>query len=170
MPRHIVVMGVSGSGKTTVARRLAAALDAMFIDADDLHPPENIAKMAAGIGLTDEDRWPWLATVAERLAEAEADGRPTVLACSALRRAYRDVLRRRLPSSSVVVVELDADPAVVRSRMASRAHFMPPELLDSQLATLEPLELDEIGIRIDADQPLDAVVAAALAALGRSQA
>lgn len=165
--RHVIVMGVSGSGKTTVGRALAEALGVEMIEGDDHHPPENVAKMAAGIPLTDADRGPWLRTLAELLAERHSRGKGTVLACSALRRAYRDVLRSAVPADETFMFQLDVDPATLRSRMESRAgHYMPPELLDSQLATLEPLEPDEPGVILDATQPPETVVAAAVSAIG----
>lgn len=132
-PLRIVVMGVSGSGKTTLGRLLAAKLDARFFEADEFHAPESIAKMSAGIALTDEDRWPWL----ERLARAVgAEPGPAVVACSSLKRTYRDLLRRRL--GDVRFVHPHGDPAVILARMRARTdHYMPPELLKSQIATLE---------------------------------
>lgn len=137
-------MGVSGSGKTTVGAELAAALGRPFVDADDLHPVANKNKMHAGIPLTDEDRLPWLNAVGAALA---AENSP-VVACSALKRAYRDILRSAEPATSFV--ELDGSAELLKERMGARkGHFMPPSLLDSQLATLEPLQEDESGVRID---------------------
>ncbi|WP_334171224.1 gluconokinase [Sinomonas sp.] len=148
----VFVMGVSGVGKTTVGSALAAALGLEFIDADDLHPAGNKAKMGAGIPLTDEDRWPRLDTV-RRAAAA----RPSVVACSALRRAYRQRLLAHAPHA--VFVHLDAAHDDIALRMAARDHeYMPASLLDSQLATLEPLEPDEPGLRVDATQPLQGLV------------
>jgi gluconokinase len=158
IPR-IVVMGVSGVGKTEVGRRLAERLGLPFADADDLHPAANVAKMAAGIPLDDDDRWPWLDAVGAALA-----GRPLVMACSALRRAYRDRIRAAAPGA--VFVEIAVDPAVIRARMDARAgHFMPSSLLDSQLATLEHLAADEAGCVVDGSGAIDAVVEAAAACL-----
>lgn len=156
----IVVMGVSGSGKSTVAAALAARLGARYVDADDLHPPENVAKMAAGVPLTDEDRMPWLRAVARALA---AEPAPVVIACSALRRAYRDVLRGAPESDDdVFFVQLDVAPDLLARRVGARpGHFMPASLLASQLATLESLTPDESGVVVDGAAPLDAVVAAA---------
>ncbi|WP_248145774.1 gluconokinase [Microbacterium aoyamense] len=161
----IVVMGVSGSGKSTVAAALAAALDGVYIDADDLHPAANVAKMAAGVPLTDEDRMPWLRLVGAALAQDH--GGVVVVACSALRRSYRDALRNA--ASGVFFVHLDLDPAALSTRLAQRTdHFMPASLLASQLATLEPLEPDEEGIVIDAAAPLDPIVLEAVGAWRRS--
>ena len=159
-------MGVSGSGKTTVSSALARELGAELIEADDHHPPGNVKKMRAGIPLDDEDRRPWLATLARLLRERHARDERTVLACSALKRAYRDVLRSAVPPEETFIIELDADPATLRRRMASRTgHFMPASLLASQLETLEPLEDDERGIIVDANRPAETVTAEAWAAL-----
>jgi len=157
------VMGVSAAGKTTVGLALAAALGCRFVDADDLHPAANLAKMSSGIPLTDADRLPWLDLVGRALADADR----LVVACSALRRAYRDRIRDAAPDTFFVF--LDGAPAILHARIAARAsHFMPPALLDSQLATLEPLEPDESGVRIDvAPTPIE-VEAAALAAVTRA--
>ncbi|KJQ55656.1 gluconokinase [Microbacterium sp. SA39] len=142
----IVVMGVSGVGKTTIGVQLAARLGVDFVDADDLHGPENIAKMSAGIPLVDADRWPWLDLVgAALIAEPGA-----VVACSALRRSYRDRLRATAPET--LFVHLAAAPERVALQAEARAgHFMPPALLQSQIATLEPLEPDERGITVIVD-------------------
>ncbi|MEV7692209.1 gluconokinase [Microbacterium sp. NPDC089189] len=154
----IVVMGVSAAGKSTVAAALSARLDRRLVDADDLHPPANVEKMAAGIPLDDADRAPWLDAVGAALAD-DAAGRGAVVACSALRRIYRDRLRA---AGDVVFVHLDADRAVLAFRASAREnHFMPPALLESQLATLEPLSNDERGVVIDVDAPLADVVDAA---------
>lgn len=149
----VVVMGVSAAGKTSVARALAARWKVPWIDADHLHPAANVAKMAAGTPLEDADRWPWLDLVGAALAE-----RPdVVVACSALRRVYRE--RLRSARADVVFVHLHGDAAVLASRAASREdHFMPPALLVSQLATLEPLESDEAGVVVDIGPPLATVI------------
>lgn len=145
--RPVVVMGASGSGKTTVGEGLAAYCHRRFVDADDLHPPENRAKMQRGEALTDEDRWPWLDRVGEVLAGGPGG---VVVACSALRRAYRDRLRAAAPG--VVFVHLHGPKQLLASRMDGRhGHFMPAALLDSQLATLEPLQPDEAGGVVDID-------------------
>ncbi len=163
-PRHFVVMGVSGSGKTTIGGRLAAHLKYAFADADDFHPPHNVAKMARGEPLTDADRAPWLQTLAEWIAKHHAAGRSTVLACSALKRRYRDTLRGGAPLH-VLFIHLDTPREALQERVRHRTgHYMPPELLDSQLATLEPLQPDEQGIVLDASAAPDVLVERALAA------
>jgi len=135
-------MGVSGSGKTLIGSLLAEQLDLRFVDADDLHPESNVAKMASGVPLDDEDRWPWLALVGERLAAASATG--LVVACSALKRSYRDAIRDRAPAAHFIL--LHGSRELLAERLARRSgHFMPESLLDSQLATLEPLANDESG-------------------------
>jgi gluconokinase len=154
---RVVVMGVSGCGKSTVASILARLLDVPYVDADGLHPPANVATMAAGTPLTDDDRWPWL-----RLVGAALAGSPhgTVVACSALRRPYREVLRGTAPGT--VFVHLDGTREQLATRMAARLdHFMPPSLLDTQLATLEPLDPDEPGVVLDIAATPDALAVAA---------
>jgi gluconokinase len=158
---HLVVMGVSGTGKSTVGRLLAERLRRPLIEGDDLHPPENIAAMHAGVPLTDEHRGPWLRAV--RDAMDAADG-PIVVACSALRRAYRDVLRTA--ERPVRFLHLVVAPDELASRLASRTeHFMPVSLLASQLAALEPLEPDEDGVTVSAGSTAGGTVAALVAAL-----
>jgi carbohydrate kinase (thermoresistant glucokinase family) len=148
-------MGVSGCGKTTIGDLVARGLGVPFLDADSLHPVENVAKMAAGTPLTDEDRWPWLATVGSELAVAGSGG--LVLACSALRRSYRDAIRAKAPDT--VFLHLHGSEEVLGSRLEGRSgHFMPATLLASQLATLEPLEDDEAGIVVDIAGPVKPVV------------
>jgi beta-N-acetylhexosaminidase len=159
---RVIVMGVSGCGKTTIGDLVARELGVPFLDGDSLHPVENVAKMAAGTPLTDEDRWPWLATVGSELATAGNGG--LVLACSALRRSYRDAIREQAPDT--VFLHLHGSKEVLRSRTEGRSgHFMPPALLDSQLATLEPLEADEAGTVVDIANPVNQVVADALAGI-----
>ncbi|HET9084840.1 MAG TPA: gluconokinase [Candidatus Limnocylindrales bacterium] len=159
-------MGVAGSGKSTVAAALADSLGLEPIEGDALHPAANVEKMRHGIALTDEDRQPWLASLAGLLADRHARGRGTVLACSALRRAYRDVLRAAVPAGETFIVELAADAATLRARMIHRpGHFMAVDLLDSQLATLEHIGDDEVGVVVDAAAPLDVVVSEAAAAI-----
>ncbi|WP_431245234.1 gluconokinase [Leifsonia xyli] len=147
---QVVVMGVSGSGKSTVGQLLARRLGVPFVDGDALHPPANVAKMASGHPLTDEDRIPWLHAVGRALADTAPEG--TVVACSALKRAYRDLIRAEAPDA--VFAELDGSRELLAGRMAARpGHFMPVSLLDSQLATLEPLQQDEVGARFDVGSP-----------------
>lgn len=141
-PVRVVVMGVAGSGKTSVGERLAARLGAAFVDADEVHPPENVAKMAAGTPLTDADRWPWL----ERLRDVLAGHERVVVTCSALKRSYRDVLRG---AARVRFIHLDVARPVLEERLADRTgHFMAAGMLDSQLATLEPPTADERDVEI----------------------
>lgn len=163
-PLHLVVMGVSGSGKSTVARALQERLGWELAEGDDFHPPENLARMRAGIPLADDDRWGWLDSLADWAAQREARGEPTIMACSALRRAYRDVLRRGGERTSFVHCTGDRD--LLLERMESREHFMPPSLLESQLAVLEPLQPDEQGMDVDVALPVDRVAALVLARLG----
>ena len=152
----VVLMGVAGSGKSSVMAALVARLGWPALEGDALHPPANVAKMAAGVPLTDLDRAPWLAAVAEWIGEREAARESAVLTCSALRRLYRDVLRAGHPS--VWFVHLDAPRAVLEERIAAReGHFMPPSMLDSQLATLEPLAPDEPGSTMEALSPPDRI-------------
>jgi gluconokinase len=160
---HIVVMGVSATGKTTVATQLAEELGCEFIEGDDLHPRRNIEKMSAGHALTDEDRWPWLQAIAEMVAVKDYEGISTVVTCSALKRGYRDVLRDAAPT---FFVHLHADFAVLEARMQTRSrHFMPTGLLRSQFDTLEELGDDEDGAVIDVTPPLDEVVEEAVNAV-----
>jgi gluconokinase len=163
-PIEVVVMGVTGTGKTSVAKRLAGLFDLEYIEGDRFHPPDNIAKMASGVPLTDEDRQAWLERVGTLIAERSKRRTSTVLTCSALRRRYRDVLRRGAPRETFFI-HLRGTLAVLRRRMESRDHFMPTTLLQSQLDILEPLEADEAGVTIDVTASLEAVVAAAAAAI-----
>ena len=150
----VVVMGVSGSGKSTVGAALAQRLRVPFADADDFHPPANVAKMTAGQALDDHDRQPWLEAVGSWLAEHPDGG---VMSCSALKRKYRDQLRHH--ASGVAFLLLDGTPEVIRRRQASRpGHFMPASLVTSQFATLEQLAPDERGVTVDVDQSVDAIV------------
>jgi gluconokinase len=160
--RLVVVMGVSGVGKTAVGRELARRLGVEYADADDLHPPANVEKMRSGTPLTDEDRLPWLRRVGQWLGEREQAG--GVASCSALRRAYREVVLEGAPTA--YFLHLTADEEVLRERMSRREHFMPPSLLASQLQTLEPLGPDEPGVEVDASQPVRAVVDEFLARTG----
>ncbi|MBT2503365.1 gluconokinase [Curtobacterium sp. ISL-83] len=147
--RVLVVMGVSGSGKSTVAAMVAERLGWDFAEGDAMHPQANVDKMHAGTALTDEDRWPWLDVVAAWIGEHLASGRPGVVTCSALKRSYRDVLR----APGVVFVHVAGDGSLIEGRMLVRTgHFMPTSLLTSQLATLEPPQADEAAITIAADR------------------
>ena len=160
----IVVMGVSGSGKTTVAVELARRLGWQFAEGDDLHPAANVAKMTAGTPLTDEDRWPWLRAVAGWIDEQEQAGHPGVITCSALKRSYRELLREENPSVWFAHVHVPAE--VLRARLSARTgHFMPPSLLDSQLAALQPLEADEPGRQVAGDGSVEETVTSLLDAL-----
>ena len=151
----LVVMGVSGCGKSSVGEALGRAMGVPYIDGDDLHPEANVAKMRAGQPLTDADRWPWLDLVAETL-RARA---PVILGCSALKRRYRDRIRL---AGRVTFLHLTGSRELIQSRMTARqGHYMPPSLLESQFAALEPPGPDE-AIAIDIDQPLAMIVAEAL--------
>jgi gluconokinase len=153
-PGPSVVMGVSGSGKSTVGAALAQRLRAPFADADDFHPEANVAKMTAGHALDDDDRRPWLEAIGIWLADHEQGG---VMTCSALKRTYRDQLRTHAPETTFVHLHGDRD--VITKRQATRpGHFMPASLLDSQFETLEPLGPDEDGFVVDVDQSVDDIV------------
>lgn len=165
-PVHLVVMGVSGTGKTTIARELEARLGWPFAEGDDFHPKANRDKMAAGHPLTDEDRLPWLKELAAWAGERHAAGESTLMACSALRRGYRDVLRDGAPGTRFV--HLTGDKHELLGRMQSREHFFPPELLESQLDALEPLADDEAGLALDVMRPVDELVDEVLATLQTS--
>lgn len=164
----IVIMGVAGAGKTTVGTRLAADLGWPFIDGDDLHPPANVALMRAGASLTDAQRAPWLAALANLVGEHARADRPLVLACSALRRAYRTALRAATDDMQAVrFVHLSTHADVLADRLRRRAgHFFPPHLLKSQLATLEPPGRDEDVLVLDGALPAPELVGAIRAAFG----
>ncbi|NMO16030.1 gluconokinase [Pyxidicoccus fallax] len=158
----VIVMGVSGAGKTTVGSSLAEALGWRFLDADDLHPVPNKVKMAQGVPLTDEDRWPWLWMLSGVIGEALRQGDGLVVACSALKEAYRKVLE--VDAARVRFVYLDASRELLASRLSQRhGHFMPPSLLDSQLATLE---VPDSALRVDVTPPVKEVVARIREGLG----
>jgi gluconokinase len=159
-------MGVAGAGKTTVGRALAAARGWHFHDADELHPEANVARMRAGIPLTDADRAPWLAALRALLARHLAAGTPMVLACSALRESYRAaLLPDATPARAVLFVQLDVSPTLARQRLAARpGHYMHPLLVDSQFATLE----EPVGaLRLDASRPVTELVGEIVAAISR---
>ena len=159
----MVVMGVTGSGKTTVGEALARAIPATFVDGDKLHPEANIAKMSAGIPLDDADRWPWLAKVGETLRDRPT---PVIVGCSALKGAYRDFITERA-GVPVLFIYLDGSRELISRRMHERTgHFMPTSLLDSQFATLEVPGKDENVIAVPIDAPLEAIVADITAKLG----
>lgn len=160
----LVVMGVSGCGKTTVGQALAQQLGCEFAEGDQFHPPENVAKMAAGTPLTDDDRWGWLQTLSARMAQSRARGQSLVVSCSALRRPYRDILRAGAPGAWFV--HLHGDTAVLQQRMASRpSHYMPASLLQSQLDTLEMPQPDERVVSLDIETPLTDMVSRVMQAL-----
>ena len=153
----LIVMGVSGSGKSTIGSAIAARLGVTFIDGDDLHPRANREKMAAGHPLDDEDRAPWLEIIAERIGAELAEGHPVVVACSALKRRYRDTLRAYAPRT--VFVHLAGERSIIAERQSHRRHeYMPDSLLDSQFLTLEPLEADERQILVALAQTPDEMV------------
>ncbi|MEU5790360.1 gluconokinase [Micromonospora purpureochromogenes] len=163
--RHVVVMGVSGAGKTTVARGISELTGLTFAEADEFHSEANVARMRSGVPLDDAARWPWLRELAAWMAARHAEGVSTVLACSALKRSYRDLLRQGPPELDFV--HLDGPAQVIRDRMSRRAgHYMPASLLDSQMAILEPLRPDESGVVLDVSLPPDELVTAAVARLG----
>jgi len=166
-PLVVLVMGVSGVGKTTLAQALAAALGWPFQEGDALHPPENVAKMAAGVALSDDDRGPWLDRIKAWIAARREAGEPGVITCSALKRAYRDrILGSAAERLGVALVFLAAPEAVIAARLARRrGHFMPPTLLASQFATLEAPGPAEHPLVVDATQPPAAMAAEALALL-----
>ena len=155
-------MGVSGSGKTTVGKALARKLGWRFIEGDDFHPPANVAKMHSGVPLTDADRWPWLDRIVAEMRRIEAAGENAVIACSALKTAYRDRLAQ---GGDVRLVDLKGDAATIEPRMAHRRHFMPPSLLPSQFATLEE---PNDAIVVDIREPIEAQVAKIARALGHA--
>jgi len=162
----VVVMGVAGSGKSTIAAGIAELLSLPFIEGDELHSPLSVAKMKAGIALEDDDRWPWLDRIADQLADKERMPAGLVITCSALKRSYRDRIRRRAPG--VRFLFLHGASALLESRLATRTdHFMPSTLLRSQLQTLEPPAADEDDVvHVDISQPPTEVTTLAASALG----
>lgn len=164
-PVVIVMMGVSGVGKTTIGTLLAERLGWGYAEGDSYHPPENVAKMRAGTPLDDTDRGPWLAAIAADIDRWRASGQGMVVACSALKRSYRDILIGDRPD--VRLVRLAGDEAVIRARMETRTdHYMPPSLLSSQIATLQPPAQDEEAITVDVACSPEACVGQILEALG----
>lgn len=162
----VVVMGVSGCGKSTVGALLARRLGAEFLEGDELHPPRNIERMASGIALTDNDRRDWLLEIAQQLADARAGRHALVVSCSALKHSYRDMLR--IAASDLAFVHLHASRELLEARLRARpGHFMPSSLLDSQLQTLEPPGADERAITLDAALPAAELAAQAAAWLAR---
>ncbi|WP_066950911.1 gluconokinase [Streptomyces lushanensis] len=163
-PHVVVVMGVSGTGKTTVGPLIAGALGVPYAEGDDFHPPANIAKMSAGVPLDDADRWPWLDAIGSWAHERAGLG--GVVSSSALKRAYRDRLRAAAPGA--VFLHLTGDRSLIGRRLAERkGHFMPPALLDSQFAALENLEADEAGVAVDVSGTPQEITERAVAALRR---
>lgn len=156
-PCALVVMGVSGSGKSTIAEHLAARIGWHYVDGDLFHPPANVAKMSAGHPLTDEDRWPWLRAIAAEIDRLAAAGARAVVACSALKRAYRDILVHG--RDDVRIVFLNGTKDLIAQRLAARkGHFMPPGLLDSQFKTLDPPQAGERPITVSIDASVDGIV------------
>lgn len=169
IPCALVVMGVSGSGKSTIAERLAARLDWKYEDGDRFHPPSNVAKMSAGQPLTDEDRGPWLQAIADEIDRLCQSGEHAVIACSALKRSYRDILVHG--RHDVRIVYLDGTQPLIASRLAQRKnHFMPPGLLDSQFRTLEPPGAAENPVTASIDAPVATIVDDIIHQLGLSPA
>jgi gluconokinase len=164
-PSVIVVMGVSGAGKTTVGRALASRLGWEFIEGDDFHSASNVAAMAAGHALTDEDRAPWLAALRRRIEDVIRAGGHAVVACSALKHSYRSVLAGDEGGGAVQFVHLEVSPRELHRRLTHRHHFMPAELLASQLATLEE---SRTAFRVDGEQPVETIVDAIVGRFGLS--
>jgi gluconokinase len=169
MPCALVVMGVSGSGKSTIADKLAERLRWSYEDGDKYHPASNVAKMSAGHPLTDEDRWPWLQAIADEIDRVCRAGQHAVIACSALKRAYRDILVHG--RDDVRIVYLNGTQKLIADRLARRKdHFMPPGLLASQFRTLEPPDRSEMPVTVSIDASVDAIVDDIVRQLGLSPA
>ncbi len=161
----IVVMGVAGSGKTTIASGLAEHLGVPFVEGDSLHPIANVKKMSAGVPLTDEDRWPWLEAIGARMEVERDTGHGVVVSCSALKHVYRDCLRKQV-HGKVHFILLDGSRELIGDRMKERkGHFMPPALLDSQFATLEKPTADEDAVILDISHTVPVLLAEAARAL-----
>jgi gluconokinase len=161
---QVVVMGVSGCGKSTIARALAAAMAIEFVEGDDLHPPANVQRMRAGFPLTDHDREEWLIAIGQRLGAAHAAGQGLVVACSALKRRYRDRLRAQAPG--LRLLHLHGDESLLAERLSARSgHYMPPSLLPSQLDALEAPAADEDALVLDIRMPPARILEMALAGL-----
>jgi len=157
----LIVMGVAGSGKTTVAQALAGRIGWIFQDGDAFHPASNVEKMRAGRPLTDDDRWPWLRAIAAEVDRTRAAGEHTIIACSALKRVYRNILIGQ--RTGVRLIYLRGSRELILQRLRGRrGHFMPPQLLDSQLATLEAPDADENAIVVDVEASVDAIVDAVI--------
>lgn len=157
MPCALIVMGVSGSGKSTIGERLAERLAWSYEDGDKFHPASNVAKMSAGQPLTDMDRWPWLMAIADEIDRVCVAGKHAVIACSALKRAYRNVLVHG--RKDVRIIFLNGSEAMIASRLTQRkGHFMPPGLLESQFETLEPPDADENAVTVSIDASVEAIV------------
>ena len=167
-PIVVVVMGVSGSGKSTVGKALAEQLGCSYFDADDFHAPDAIAKMKSGQPLDDRDRMPWLGRIAQKIETLVADDESGVISCSALKRAYRDILFDSIPRARIALVYLRGSYDLIRGRLAARqGHFMPPSLLESQFAQLEEPRPDEQPIKIDIAPAPEAITAAILRELAK---
>lgn len=163
--QHLVIMGVSGSGKTTISNLLSKRLGWIAAEADEFHPASNIAKMSSGTPLDDDDRWPWLYAIRDWMSIQAANGRSTIVTCSALKRTYRAVLAEA--PGRVHFVHLDGSVELLAERMKTRSgHFMPPSLLPSQLNALEPLVPGEDGMRMDIADPPSQIVDSVLRNLG----
>jgi carbohydrate kinase (thermoresistant glucokinase family) len=157
LPCALIVMGVSGSGKSTIGEALGARLGWRYEDGDSFHPPANVAKMSAGHPLTDEDRWPWLKAIAAEIERCRQAGEHVIIACSALKKAYRDILVHG--RDDIRMVFLNGSHDLVADRLGQRAgHFMPPGLLDSQFATLEPPSAAERPITVSIEAPVEVIV------------
>ncbi|MDE1159655.1 MAG: gluconokinase [Neorhizobium sp.] len=166
-PKAVVVMGVSGAGKSSVGQRLAERMACPYVEGDSLHPQANIDKMANGNPLTDEDRWPWLDRIGAQLSHARDRGQGVVITCSALKRSYRDRLRAAV-GGDLYFVYLDGSPDLLAARMRNReGHFMPGSLLQSQLSTLENPKGEQGVVSVGIDEPVDDIVAAAILQLAK---